>query len=100
MLLPAVIFCRPPIQVIRENVEKDPEGQMPGVRENTDTIVALYDCTLAYWQSGSYCMTLARWDYTARDSEADFALLVNAIDQNYQTVMLGVSQLDRPEGLN
>lgn len=59
-LEPFVIFCLPPIEVVLNNVDNDPDNKV--VQEHIELIYWLYFCAAAAWPTPTVV-----WDYTMNE---------------------------------
>jgi len=96
-----VLFCLPPLDVVKTNIAKDLAGQMAGVYANAETIYSLYEVTIAHWARGHACHFFGVLDYTQEDHDFTLALNFDDIqglrDSFHQVVLRPHEQ---PGGLN
>lgn len=60
-----IVLCLPPQDVVRANVHKDGEAQMPGVVQQIDTIWSLYRNLAVQWPTPR----LVQYDYTQEQDD-------------------------------
>lgn len=72
---PIVVYCLPPMGVVRENILSEPDEQMLGVVANIDGIYSQYVTQLGWYLALKGRVMV--WDYTSEWAESHFHSLID-----------------------